>query len=178
MLQVVDGREQSWHAQAGHVCAMIMFSRPLHPPGRAYVVFPLKLLELSFLGLVLLGKTGNDLANLMEKFRASRWLNFQRLTPSQFVCNAGTTSLTVLSTRTPPIMRKHFLSGSPASASFSVDRTKLDGVCIGRYIEARGIPNVHMLFSLLFEFSDFRCEVLKVALEARVCLLHLFMVYR
>ena len=50
----------------------------LHPRGRAYVVFPLKLLKLSFLGLVLLSKASNDLANLMMRgqFRTSRRLNF------------------------------------------------------------------------------------------------------
>jgi hypothetical protein len=99
----------------------------LYLPGWAYVVLPLKLLELPFLGLVLLGKASNDLANLMrEQVMTCRILDSRRLTPSRFVCNAGTTSLTVLSTRTPPIRRKHFLSGSSASASFSVDRTKLD----------------------------------------------------
>jgi len=35
-----------------------------------------------------------------------------------------------------------------------------------------------MLFGLLFEFSDFGSEVLKIALEARICLLHLYVVYR
>src|SRR6266403_852697 len=96
-------------------------------PGRAYVVLPLELLKLSFLGFVLLGKASNDLANLSrEQFMTNIRLDSRGLTPSRFVCNAGTTSLTVLSTRTPPIRRKHFLSGSSASASFSVDRTKLD----------------------------------------------------
>ena len=42
----------------------------------------------------------------------------------------------------------------------------------------RDFPNVHMLFGLLFEFPDFRGEVLKIALEARVCLLYLYVVYR
>jgi hypothetical protein len=35
-----------------------------------------------------------------------------------------------------------------------------------------------MLFGLLFEFSNFRCEILKFALEARVCLLCLYAVYK
>jgi hypothetical protein len=114
---------------SSHVCTLTVFLKVtfrLCLRGRAHGVLSLELLELSFLGLVLLGKAGNDLANLMkEQFMTSRILDFQRLTPSRFVCNAGTTSLTVLSTRTPPIRRKHFLSGSSASASFSVDRTKL-----------------------------------------------------
>jgi hypothetical protein len=106
---------------------MTGFKVTLHLPGRAYFVLSLKLLEISFLGLVLLGKASNDLADLMrEQFMTGRILDFRRLTPSRFVCNAGTTSWTVLSTRTPPIRRKHFLSGSSASASFSVDKTKLD----------------------------------------------------
>jgi hypothetical protein len=36
-------------------------------PGWAYVVLPLKLLQLPFLGLILLGKASNDLANLMRE---------------------------------------------------------------------------------------------------------------
>jgi hypothetical protein len=31
-----------------------------------------------------------------------------------------------------------------------------------------------MLFGLLFEFSNFRREILKFALEARICLLYLY----
>jgi hypothetical protein len=34
-----------------------------------------------------------------------------------------------------------------------------------------------MLLGLLFEFSDFGSEVLKIALEARVCLLYLCVAY-
>ena len=39
----------------------------LYLPGWAYGVLPLKLLEVPFLGLVLLGKARNDLANLMKR---------------------------------------------------------------------------------------------------------------
>lgn len=39
----------------------------LYFPSWAYVVLPLKLLELPFLSLVLLGEAGNDLANLMKE---------------------------------------------------------------------------------------------------------------
>jgi hypothetical protein len=31
-----------------------------------------------------------------------------------------------------------------------------------------------MFLGLLFEFSDFGCEILKITLEARVCLLHFY----
>ena len=48
-----------------------------------------------------------------------------RLTPSRFICRAGTTSLTVRSTRTPPMRRKHFRSGSSARASSNVESTRL-----------------------------------------------------
>ncbi len=129
MLHLLNA-ESNWIVHENARVAPTVFLKAafkLHLPGWAYVIPPLKLLELSFLGLVLLGKAGNDLANLMgEQFMTNRRLGSQRLTPSRFVCNAGTTSLTVLSTRTPPIRRKHFLSGSSASASFSVDRTNLD----------------------------------------------------
>jgi len=48
----------------------IYFSKVVsYPSGRTYVVLLLKLLELPFLGFVLLRKASNDLANLMrEKF--------------------------------------------------------------------------------------------------------------
>jgi hypothetical protein len=42
----------------------IFFNVSLYPPGRAYIVLPLKLFELPFPGFVLLRKTSNDLANL------------------------------------------------------------------------------------------------------------------
>ena len=48
-------------------------------------------------------------------------------TPSRLVLSAGLTSLTVLSTSTPPISRKHLRSGSSANASSSVVRTRLRG---------------------------------------------------
>lgn len=35
-----------------------------------------------------------------------------------------------------------------------------------------------MFFCFLFEFSDFRCEGLKIVLEARICLLYLYPVVR
>jgi hypothetical protein len=57
---------------------MTGFKATSHLPGWAYVVLSLKLLEISFLGLVLLGKASNDLADLTrEQFmtgRAEDWI--------------------------------------------------------------------------------------------------------
>lgn len=47
------------------------------------------------------------------------------LTPIKFPFKSGSTSLTVRSTSTPPISRKHFLVGSVVKSGVSVDRTKL-----------------------------------------------------
>lgn len=48
-------------------------------------------------------------------------------TPSLFICSEGMTSLTVRSTRTPPIIRKHFRVGSFFCVSRRVLRTRLVG---------------------------------------------------
>lgn len=55
--------------------------------------------------------------------RAARIIQIH--TPSRLVLSAGLTSLTVLSTRTPPMRRKHLRSGSSVNASSSVVRTRL-----------------------------------------------------
>jgi hypothetical protein len=62
-------KEKSLH-RSELVFYAIYFSKVVsYPSGRAYVVLLLKLLELPFLGFVLLRKASNDLANLMrEKF--------------------------------------------------------------------------------------------------------------
>lgn len=51
-------------------------------------------------------------------------------TPARFVSSAGSTSLTVRSTSTPPIMRKHLRSGEALSVSRRVSMTALceDGI--------------------------------------------------
>lgn len=53
------------------------------------------------------------------------WGNWEQHTPSRLVVRAGITSLTVLSTKTTPIRRKHLRSGSFARTSSSVRRTRL-----------------------------------------------------
>lgn len=58
--------------------------------------------------------------------RAARIIQIH--TPSRLVLSAGLTSLTVLSTRTPPMRRKHLRSGSSSNASSSVVRTRLRGL--------------------------------------------------
>lgn len=52
--------------------------------------------------------------------------------PSEFVCNAGVTSLTVLSTSTPFIIRKHLRSGDNGSR---VSRTSLWGGMSGEVLK-------------------------------------------
>lgn len=46
-------------------------------------------------------------------------------TPCRFVCSCGMMSLTVRCTRTPPIIRKHFRSGSSSFTWRSVSKTSL-----------------------------------------------------
>lgn len=73
-------------------------------------------------------------------------------TPSRLVFNAGTTSLTVRSTRTPPTNRKHFRSGSSARASSRVESTKLRQ---NKHVYARTrTVDALVLLCLLFQLSN------------------------
>ncbi|KAJ3483949.1 hypothetical protein NLI96_g5980 [Meripilus lineatus] len=88
-------------------------------------------------------------------------------TPSRFVCSAGTTSLTVRSTKIPPTKRKHFRPGSSARASSRVVRTRLDVAAfrIDQQWCRLGCARVFLCF--LFELADLAGQGLKVILKTR-----------
>ena len=96
-------------------------------------------------------------------------------TPSRFVCSAGTTSLTVRSTKIPPTKRKHFRPGSSARASSRVVRTRLDVAAfrIDQQWCRLGCARVFLCF--LFELADLAGQGLKVILKTRVCLLYFWL---
>lgn len=105
---------------------------PLACRCRSNVVLALEVLELIILALILLDQIRDDFLYLRQIGRRVRSKHVRKLialhTPSRLVFRAGTTSLTVRSTRTPPTSLKHFRSGSSARASSNVVNTRLHTV--------------------------------------------------